>query len=754
MSRNISFYIIILLIFGSLIWLILNEGEKQNSILPENHKKTESTFNKTNSNNKNVSIQDEDHSVVSNSLNTLKKQISSPLSILLVQIIIIIIFSRILGLTIGKIGQPIVIGEIIAGIILGPSFLGSLFPETFNFIFPKSSLNNLQLFSQFGLVLFMFIIGMEIDTKLVRKKLNSAVIISFTGIIFPYFLGILLSYFIYASFAMPSVNFTTFALFIGIAMSITAFPVLARIIHEKGLTKTPLGIMAITCAATDDITAWLIFAAIIAIAQAGTAISAIVVIAIVFLFLILMLFIVQPILKRIGSVYISSENLSKTVIAIIFLLLFISAFFTEGIGIHALFGAFIAGVVVPKNQIFKKLMINKIEDISTVVLLPLFFAYSGLRTQIGSLNTPYLWGVCGIVILIAIIGKLGGVSIAARIVGNSWRDSISMGILMNTRGLMELIVLNIGYDLGILSPEIFSIMVIMALTTTFMAGPFLNLIDYISKKKDSHLIQANKNILKALISFGNPKMGASLLKLFSYFSGKDANSFNLSALHLTPQTEISRSDAIKYEKNSFIPIKTVANELDIPIKTIYKTTEDVSKEIIKIAKSEKADLLLIGAAKSVFNKNFLGGKVKSIVDQCKCNVGVLIDKDYNELKKVFILADHKSINHFLNIAERLIRNSDARIIFMHNESPEILFNQPSIKELINNVRIEFTEVKPISEKHLENFDLFIINLKYFEKVFSDKNVLIDARPSLLLMNFVDDTFSVRMSHELKNKNDV
>jgi hypothetical protein len=142
------------------------------------------------------------------------------------------------------------------------------------------------------------------------------------------------------------------------------------------------------------------------------------------------------------------------------------------------------------------------------------------------------------------------------------------------------------------------------------------------------------------------------------------------------------------------------------------------------------------------------------VDQCKCNVGVLIDKDYNELKKVFILADHKSINHFLNIAERLIRNSDARIIFMHNESPEILFNQPSIKELINNVRIEFTEVKPISEKHLENFDLFIINLKYFEKVFSDKNVLIDARPSLLLMNFVDDTFSVRMSHELKNKNDV
>lgn len=742
------------MIFGSLIWLILNEGEKQNSVFAENNTRTDSIFNKTLPNHNSVSIQDADHSVVSHSLNTLKKQISSPISILLVQIIIIIIFSRILGLTIGKLGQPIVIGEIIAGIILGPSFLGSIYPETFNFIFPKSSLNNLQLFSQFGLVLFMFIIGMEIDTKLVRKKINSAVIISFTGIIFPYFLGIILSYFIYTSFAMPGVNFTTFALFIGIAMSITAFPVLARIIHEKGLTKTPLGIMAITCAATDDITAWLIFAAIIAIAQAGTAISAVVVIAIVFLFIILMFFIVQPILKRIGSVYISSENLSKTVIAFIFLILFISAFFTEGIGIHALFGAFIAGVVVPKNQIFKKLMINKIEDISTVVLLPLFFAYSGLRTQIGSLNTPYLWGVCGIVILIAIIGKLGGVLIAARLVGNSWRDSISMGILMNTRGLMELIVLNIGYDLGILSPEIFSIMVIMALTTTFMAGPFLNLIEYISKKKDSHLIHADKSVLKALISFGNPKMGASLLKLFSYFSGKDATTFNLSALHLTPQTEISRSDAIKYEKSSFVPIKAVANDMGILMKTIYKTSEDVSKDIVKTVKKENTDLLLIGAAKSVFNKNFLGGRVKSVVEQCKCNIGVLIDKDFSELKKVFILADHKSINHFLDIADRIIRNSQARITFMHSESHDILFNQPSLNELINNSRIEFTEAIAISEKNLENYDLLIINLKYFEKVFSDKNLLIDARPSLLLMNFVDDTFSLRMSHELKNKNDV
>jgi Kef-type K+ transport system membrane component KefB len=747
MNRNFSFYIIVLLIFGSLIWLILNKGEKQNLTLLAQHNKTESVIsNKTvadNTNNGNST------SVISNTLNTLKKQLSAPLGILLVQIIIIVIFSRILGLAIGKLGQPIVIGEIIAGIILGPSLLGSIFPETFHFIFPANSLNNLQLFSQFGLILFMFIIGMEIDTKLVRKKINSAVIISYTGIIFPFFLGILLSYFIYSSFAMPGVNFTTFALFIGIAMSITAFPVLARIIHEKGLTKTPLGIMAITCAATDDITAWLLFAAIIAVAQAGTALNAVLVIFIAIVFLLLMLYIVQPVLKRIGNIYVSSENFNKTVIAFIFLVLFSSAFFTEIIGIHALFGAFIAGVVVPKNQILKKLMINKIEDISTVVLLPLFFAFTGLRTQIGALNTPYLWEVCGIVILIAITGKLGGVSIAARFVGNSWRDSITMGVLMNTRGLMELIVLNIGYDLGILSPEIFSIMVLMALTTTFMAGPFLNLIERTKKGATLSYEKQDKYNLRILISFGIPEMGASLLKLANSLAGKNDRSKNknITALHLTPHTEITRTDAQNFEIKSFRPIKNKAQELGINLNTVYKTTDDVTKEIIKITKKEKTDFLLMGAAKSVFNKSILGGRVKNIIDQANCNVGVLIDKDIQSLSNVLILSDFYSLNNLLDIAHRLLNNCECKITFVPATNDKDTIEKFSTPFFKDNQNIEFTEPMMPTAKFMNGFDLIIINFKHFEKYYDDKSEIIDVKPSLLLMNFTDHTFSIPDTNE-------
>jgi Kef-type K+ transport system membrane component KefB len=741
MSRNFIFYTIVLLIFGSLIWLILNEGEKQNPTPTGGLQKTDTTISKTVSAHNFSTVQEEGSSLVSNALNTLKKQVSSPLGILLVQIIIIVIFSRILGLSIGKLGQPIVIGEIIAGIILGPSVLGSMFPNTFNFIFPASSLNNLQLFSQFGLVLFMFIIGMEIDTKLVRKKINSAVIISYTGIIFPYFLGIVLSYFIYSSFTMPGVSFTTFALFIGIAMSITAFPVLARIIHEKGLTKTPLGIMAITCAATDDITAWLIFAAIIAVAQAGTAVSAIAVIIIAVVFVISMLFLAQPILKRIGNIYVSGENLSKTIIAFIFLVLFCSAFFTEVIGIHALFGAFIAGVVVPKNQIFKKLMINKIEDVSTVVLLPLFFAFSGLRTQIGSLNTPYLWAVCGIVILIAIIGKLGGVAIAARFVGNSWRESISMGVLMNTRGLMELIVLNIGYDLGILSPEIFSIMVIMALTTTFMAGPSLNLIERY-KKKARISIEKHENLsLKILISFAIPKMGSNLLKLAILLSGKSDHSKgkNITALHLTPHTEITRSEAIYFERKSFIPINNTAQELGVQYTSLYKTSDDVTKEIIKTTKKEKCNLLLMGAAKAVFNKNVLGGKVKNIIDQAKCNVGVFIDKDFQEIKNVLILTDNVFFERFINISERFLTNSGCDISFILSEGASRTILPEDMQK---NERIHFSDNFKADPTSLKQYDLLITNIDYFESKLRDKTILLDAAPSLLLLNFTDNTFSI------------
>ncbi len=408
--------------------------------------------------------------------------IKNPLSLLLLQVIMILLVSRLFGVMFTRIGQPMVIGEIVAGILLGPSILGLVSPTFFEFLFPKDSLRSLQYLSQIGLTFFMFSIGMELDISKIKKKTREAVIISHVSILFPYFLGVLLAYYLYSTFAPENVNFLSFALFIGISMSITAFPVLARIIQEKGLTRTTLGTLAITCAAADDITAWCILAAVIAIVKAGNITSALFTIGLAIVFVVFMFYVIRPWMYKISSKHVNGSVLKKSIVAISFIVLLLSAYIAELIGIHALFGAFIAGVIMPQNVNFKKNLSVKIEDLSVMILLPIFFAFTGLRTQIGLLNERHLWITCGIVFLVAVSGKLIGSSLSARFVGQSWRDALSLGVLMNTRGLMELVVLNIGYDLGILSPEIFAIMILMALATTFMTGPLLNLINHISPR--------------------------------------------------------------------------------------------------------------------------------------------------------------------------------------------------------------------------------------------------------------------------------
>lgn len=413
--------------------------------------------------------------------------IRNPLGLLLLQIIIIFFVSKLFGMLINKIGQTAVVGEIIAGIFLGPSILGWLFPDFSHFIFPKESLGNLQFLSQIGLLFFMFLIGVELDIDKLKHKAQSAIVISHASIIFPYFLGVTLAYILYHEFAPAGVSFLSFALFMGIAMSITAFPVLARILQERGLTTTSHGAMALTCAAADDVTAWCILAAVIAIVKAGNITSALFTIALTLAFALLMLYLVRPWLKktigRIADRNVQNGRSNATIVTLAFFVLLACAWLAEIIGIHALFGAFLAGVIMPKTVKFKELLAGKTEDISVLVLLPLYFAFTGLRTQIGLLNDGHLWAVCGIVIFLAVFGKLGGSAIAAKITGQSWKESLLIGALMNTRGLMELIVLNIGYDLGILSPPIFSIMVLMALVTTFMTCPLLDFIDYLAKKK-------------------------------------------------------------------------------------------------------------------------------------------------------------------------------------------------------------------------------------------------------------------------------
>lgn len=402
-----------------------------------------------------------------------------PLATLLLQIMIILVLARVLGMVCRKIGQPSVVGEILAGIALGPSLLGLYFPGISAFVFPASSLNSLQMLSQIGLILFMFMIGLEMDLQKLRQSAREALVISHASIIFPFFLGIAAAYFLYSEFAPDGIRFLPFCLFLAISLSITAFPVLARIVKEKQLTGTPIGYMVITCAAVNDLAAWCLLAFVITMVKAGSHSGSLATVVLSIAFVVLMLSCIKPALRALAAKQVKNGKLPASAFALFFILLVAAAFTAEWIGIHALFGAFMAGLVMPSEWKLREALEEKVADIALFLLLPLFFVFTGLRTSIGLINTGHLWMICGFIILLAIGGKFLGSMMAARFADLPWKTSLQIGALMNTRGLVELVVLNIGYDLGVLSPQIFTILVIMALVTTLMTGPSLKWIDRI-----------------------------------------------------------------------------------------------------------------------------------------------------------------------------------------------------------------------------------------------------------------------------------
>jgi Kef-type K+ transport system membrane component KefB len=401
---------------------------------------------------------------------------------LLIQIIVIVLTARTIGFLFQKINQPAVVGEMVAGILLGPSLLGVLSPQIEAFLFPIKAMGILQMLSQVGIILFMFAVGVELDLKPLRRQTHAAVMISHAGILFPFLLGTALSLFLFSYLPKSNIPFNAFALFMGIAMSITAFPVLARIIEERGLSKSPLGTTAIACAAVDDVSAWCILAIVIAVAKSQGLSSALLTILLAVVFVLAMVFLIKPRADRLLGTVKDSEVPGKGIMVSVFIFAFASALFTEAIGIHVLFGAFLAGIAMPNDSVLRHHIKQNIEVFTSAFLLPLFFAYTGLRTQLGLITTWQSWLICIGIILVAITGKLGGSTFAARLAGMSWHDALSIGTLMNTRGLMELIALNIGYDLGILPPQIFTMMVLMAISTTFMTGPLLSILGSLKQR--------------------------------------------------------------------------------------------------------------------------------------------------------------------------------------------------------------------------------------------------------------------------------
>ncbi len=467
-AKHYVVYVAMLLICGLGIWLMLLAGSRSNSARQISQPPAA-----------NAQASPAKPTTTSSYASKLfRENLRSSLGILLLQLVVIVLVARLVGRLFLKLGQPPVMGEIVAGILLGPSLLGLVSPTTMAFLFPASSLEILKLLSQIGVALFMFVVGLELDVQLLRQKAHTAIMVSHASIVVPFFLGVALSLFLVQSLAPANTSFTAFALFMGIAMSITAFPVLARILEDRGLSRTRLGGIAITCAAVDDVTAWCLLALVIAIARADGLFAAVITIGLAIAFIGFMLFVIKPLFARLIKGNPNNERYGRNLVALILAFVLASALLAELIGIHALFGAFLAGVVMPPTAEVRRVLKEKLETFSVVVLLPLFFVFTGLRMQISLLNDWNSWLLCALIILIAIAGKLGGSTFMARWTGLNWRDSFSLGVLLNTRGLVELIVLSIGYDLGILSPRTFAMMVLMALATTFMTGPLLSLVKF------------------------------------------------------------------------------------------------------------------------------------------------------------------------------------------------------------------------------------------------------------------------------------
>ena len=390
----------------------------------------------------------------------------------LLALVVIILCARALGWLFRRLNQPPVVGEMIAGIMLGPSLLGRLSPAASAFILPNSVAPYLSIIANVGVILYMFLVGVELDTSLVRGRTHSSVATSHASIIVPFLLGSGLALWLYPMFSTSDVPFIVFTLFMGVSMSVTAFPVLARILTDREMHTQPIGAIALACASVDDVTAWCLFALVVSVAKASPG-DVLITLALTAGFIFAVFALLRPAASWFVRLHDEHRVSGRSSIVIASAALLLAAFATQKIGIHALFGAFIVGAIIPHDSLLARHIKQKFEDLVVVLFLPTFFAFTGLRTQIGLMHGLNDWLICLLIIAVASLGKFGGGSLAARLTGLDWRQSASLGILMNTRGLMELIVLNVGMDLGVLSPTLFAMLVIMAVITTLATTPVL-----------------------------------------------------------------------------------------------------------------------------------------------------------------------------------------------------------------------------------------------------------------------------------------
>lgn len=401
------------------------------------------------------------------------------LGLFLAQVLAIVAVARLLGMAMSRIGQPAVVGEMLAGVVLGPTLFGALAPQLHGMLFAPPSLGSLQLASQLGVILYLYTLGLDLDPKDLRSP--GALGLSLSGMAVPFVLGVGCALWLHGlGWTEPGKSTLAFALFLGVAMSITAFPVLSRILADRGLQATGIGKLALAAAALGDVVAWCALAVVETLGRTGSLAGEIPVLLGVVAFALGVLLVLRPLLARLVAWKAWDRSPTQGTLSFFVLTAFLLALCTQGLGIHALFGAFLAGVITPGASGLRIFLHKRLEGFAGAILLPLFFAWTGLRTEFSGFR-PDDALVFAVLLLAAVGGKLAGSILPVRLYGASWNDGVRVGILMNTRGLMELVALNVGLDLGILPPRVFALMVMVAVATTLMTGPTLSLWDRIAK---------------------------------------------------------------------------------------------------------------------------------------------------------------------------------------------------------------------------------------------------------------------------------
>jgi Kef-type K+ transport system membrane component KefB len=560
---------------------------------------------------------------------------------LMLAVAAVILAARLFGALLSRIGQPRVMGEVLAGILLGPTLLGRLAPVIGHYLFPPDVIPLLGAGADIGLAFYMFLVGLELEPETLKGRVEEAAFISHGSIAIPMALGIVTAVPIYRLVG-PSKNFIPFALFMGVSMSITAFPVLARILLERRMLRHPVGAMAIGAAAVDDVTAWGLLA--LATAFAGEAKMPVhVVVGLAVVFCVGMTYVAKPLLARVAVAYDEAGHVPAGWIAAIFVGVLLSAFVSARIGIAAIFGAFVMGLIMPRHKDLTHDVARRLEDFVVTVLLPLFFVVTGLRTDVGVLDRPQLWGLTVALILVAVLCKWAGAMGAARYLGFERREAGVIGALMNTRGLTELIVLNIGLSLGVITPALFTMLVLMALVTTFMTGPALRMLDpkgELTVSPEDELRSVEPATVDGrrpaperavLVAPQDDKKLAALLTIAERLARSVPPREIIIARVLAPRRSTTGAAADAHElarvtEDLQLRRRELA-ERNLAARAVAFTSTDVGRDLARLAREERIDFLLIDGRRPLLGEGVPRGEVGLVLEEAPCDVAVMVDRD-------------------------------------------------------------------------------------------------------------------------------